>query len=307
MSVLSTARIPRKIRRSHGEQIGHFLVCCVLAMCVFVTLYPFWHVLMYSISDSKKAMVGGFFFWPKGLSIQGYKVIFKTAQIWVAFRNSITVTLVGTVCSVLLSAVTAYPLSRRRLPGRNKLAMIFFFTMLFSGGMIPTYLQVSRLGLLDKFWAMILPGCMSAYNMFILRNFMLSIPDSLEESARLDGANDIIILFQIMLPLCAPSLAAIAMFYGVSYWNDYMHCLLYTNSSDLQVLPLYLRAMLNLNTANAIAAADDLGLAYESGQTLTEESIKMTVVAVSVIPVLLVYPYLQRFYTKGITVGAVKG
>lgn len=300
-------RTKSKIHRSRGEQIGHFIICIVLGLCVFITLYPFWHVLMYSISDSKAAMVGGFFFWPKGFSLQGYKVIFKTAQIWVAFRNSILVTLAGTVFSVVLSALTAYPLSRRKLPARNTFAMIFFFTMLFSGGMIPTYLQVSRLGLLNTFWAMILPGCMSAYNMFILRNFMLGIPDSLEESARLDGANDIVILFVIMLPLCTPSLAALAMFYGVGYWNNYMHCLLYTNSNELQVLPLYLRAMLNLNTANAITAADDLGLAYESSQVLTEESIKMTVVAVSVIPVLMVYPYLQRFYTRGITVGAVKG
>ena len=154
---------------------------------------------------------------------------------------------------------------------------------------------------------MILPVAMSAYNMFILRNFMQGIPDSLEESARLDGANDIVILFRIMLPLCAPSLAAIAMFYGVGYWNNYMNCLLYTNSSSLQVLPLYLRTVLGGAAANALSASGDMSKIGEAASTLTEETVKMTVVAVSVVPVILFYPYLQRFYTKGITGGAVKG
>ena len=148
---------------------------------------------------------------------------------------------------------------------------------------------------------------MSAYNMFILRNFMQGVPDALEESARLDGANDVVIMVRIMLPLCAPSLAAIAMFYGVGYWNNYMSCLLYTNSSNLQVLPLYLRSVLGGAAANALSASSDLSQMGEASSTLTEETVKMTVVAVSIIPILVMYPYLQRFYTKGITIGAVKG
>ena len=295
------------IARTRGEQIGYAIIMLVLGLFAFSTIYPVWHVVMYSISDSKLAMSGGFFFWPRGFSLKSYKMVFQTSQIWIAYRNSILVTFVGTVMSVALSAITAYPLSRRRLHGRNFLSMVVFFTMLFSGGMIPLYLQVARLGLLDTFWSMILPTCMSAYNMFILRNFMQSIPDSLEESARLDGANDVVILFRIMLPMCTPSLAAIAMFYGVAYWNNYMNCLLYTNATGLQVLPLYLRTVLNSAAANALSASSDLSSLGEAASVLTEETVKMTVVAVSVIPILLVYPYLQRFYTKGITVGAVKG
>lgn len=296
-----------KIRRTRGERAGYFLICLVLGLFAFSTIYPVLHVIMYSISDSKKAMSGGFFFWPRGFSLLSYEMVFKTAQIWVSYRNSILVMLAGTAISVLLSAITAYPLSRKRLRGRNFFSMIIFLTMLFSGGMIPLYLQVQRLGLLDTFWSMILPVAMSAYNMFILRNFMQGIPDSLEESARLDGANDIVILFRIMLPLCAPSLAAIAMFYGVGYWNNYMNCLLYTNSSSLQVLPLYLRTVLGGAAANALSASGDMSRIGEASSTLTEETVKMTVVAVSVVPVILFYPYLQRFYTKGITIGAVKG
>lgn len=297
----------RKIRRSRGERIGHLIICIVLGLFAFSTVYPAWYVVMYSMSDSKMAMGGGLFFWPRGFSLLGYETVFKTAQIWVAYRNSLMVMLVGTVLSVLLSALTAYPLSRKRLHGRKFLAMVFFFTMLFSGGTIPLYLQVSRLGLLNTFWAMILPTLMSAYNMFILRNFMQSIPDSLEESARLDGANDIVILFRIMLPLCAPSLAAIAMFYGVAYWNNYMNCLLYTNSTSLQVLPLYLRTVLASAASNALTASGDMSKLGEASKTLTEETVKMTTVAVSIIPILIFYPFLQRFYMKGITVGAVKG
>lgn len=295
------------IARTRGEQIGYAIIMLVLGLFAFSTIYPVWHVVMYSISDSKLSMSGGFFFWPRGFSLKSYKMVFQTSQIWIAYRNSILVTFVGTVMSVGLSAITAYPLSRKRLHGRNFLSMVVFFTMLFSGGMIPLYLQVARLGLLDTFWSMILPTCMSAYNMFILRNFMQGVPDSLEESARIDGANDFIILVRIILPLCTPSLAAIAMFYGVHYWNNYMNCLLYTNATGLQVLPLYLRTVLNSAAANALSASSDLSSLGEAASVLTEETVKMTVVAVSVIPIILVYPYLQRFYTKGITVGAVKG
>ncbi len=295
------------IRRSKGERVGHFLICLFLGLFAFTTIYPVWHVIMYSISDSKQAMSGGFFFWPRGFSLFGYELVFKPSQIWVAYRNSILVTRAGTALSVLLSAITAYPLSRKRLHGRGFVSKAIFFTMLFSGGMIPLYLQVSRLGLLDTFWAMILPSAMSAYNMFILRNFMQGIPESLEESARLDGANDVIILFRIMLPLCTPSLAAIAMFYGVGFWNNYMNCLLYTNTNALQVLPLYLRTGLAGAAANALSASGDASRLGEAANTITEESLKMTVVAVSVVPIIVAYPYLQRFYTKGITIGAVKG
>lgn len=296
-----------RIRRTRGERIGHVIICIVLGLFAFSTVYPAWHVVMYSISDSKQAMSGGFFFWPRDFSLKGYEMVFKTAQIWVAYKNSLLVMLVGTVLSVSLSAITAYPLSRKRLHGRNFFSMVVFFTMLFSGGIIPLYLQVARLGLLDTFWSMVLPTCMSAYNMFILRNFMQTVPDALEESARLDGANDVIIMVRIILPMCAPSLAAVAMFYGVNYWNNYMNCLLYTNATSLQVLPLYLRSVLGGAAANALSASSDLNQLGEAASTLTEETVKMTVVAVSIIPILIMYPFLQRFYTKGITIGAVKG
>lgn len=298
---------PRRIKRTRGEQIGYFFIMLFLSLFAFSTIYPVVHVIMYSFSDSKLAMSGGLFFWPRGFSTLAYEMVFATEQIWISYKNSLLVTVFGTLISLAFSIITAYPLSRKRLHGRSWLQMVFFFTMLFSGGMIPTYLVVSKLGLTDTFWALFLPGCLNVYNMFILRNFMQAIPDSLEESARLDGANDIVIMLRIILPLCGPSIAAIAMFYGVHHWNGYMNCLLYTNSMRLQVMPMYLRTVLGGAAANALSASSNAGALGEAAKTLTEESVKMTTVAVAIIPIMCVYPFLQRFYTKGLTVGAVKG
>ncbi len=297
---------PTHIRRPRGEAAGQVIIVILLGLIAFSTLYPFWHVLMYSISNSKAAMSGGFFFLPRKPTFLSYQVVFKTSQIWVAYRNTIAKTVVGTTISITLTALTAYPLSVRRFRGRNFFSLLIFFTMLFSGGMIPTYLIVRDVGLLNTFWAMVIPGAMSAYNMFILRNYMQNLPSSLEESAHIDGANAFTTLIRIILPLSTPSLAAIAMFYGVGNWNGYMDCLLYTNTQKLQVLQLYLRVIMEQTAMNSLSSADAAAVNAASAE-LTDETVKMTTVAVSVIPILVVYPFLQRFYTKGITVGAVKG
>ncbi len=297
---------PTRIKRTRGEAIGQALIVIILGLIAFSTLYPFWHVLMYSISNSKASMSGGFFFLPRDPTLLSYQVVFKTSQIWVAYGNTIAKTVVGTVISLILTSLTAYPLSVRRFRGRQFFSLLIFFTMLFSGGMIPTYLIVKDLGLLNTFWALVIPGAMSAYNMFILRNYMQSLPASLEESAHIDGANAFTTLIRIILPLSTPSLAALAMFYGVGNWNGYMDCLLYTNNQKLQVLQLYLRVIMQQTAMNSLSSADAAAVNSASAQ-LTDETVKMTTVAVSVIPILLVYPFLQRFYTKGITVGAVKG
>ncbi len=182
--------------------------------------------------------------------------------------------------------------------------MMIFFTMLFSGGMIPTYLLMKDLGLLDNYLVYILPGAMSAYNMFILRNFFQSLPASLEESAFIDGANAVQIFAKIILPLSKPALAAVTMFYGVENWNSYMDGVLYVNSSKMQLLQVYLRQL--INASGSKGALGDLNN-LSSASALTEDTMKMTVIAVSVIPVLIVYPLLQKYYTKGVLVGAVKG
>ena len=292
-----------KIKRSKGEQTGYAIILAILILFAFSTLYPFWHVLMYSISDSREAMTGGLFLLPRSPTLLAYKTVFRTGQIFVAYRNTLLKTLVGTALSLVITALTAFPLSLRRLHGRNFFSMYIFFTMLFSGGMIPTFLVVQGLGLLDTFWALVLPGMMSAYNMFILRNYFQQLPAELEESAYIDGATPPVALACIILPVSAPCLAAVAMFYAVGNWNSYMDCLLYTSTARLQVLQIYLR-----NLISSVGAMDSIAV-VSGGETsaLTEETVKMTTIAISIIPILIIYPFLQRFYTKGITVGAVKG
>jgi putative aldouronate transport system permease protein len=292
-------------KRSAPEIFGMSINTIILFLLAFSTTYPFWHVMMYSISDSRAAMSGGLFFIPREPTLLAYQMLFKTRLIFIVYRNTIIRTVAGTILSLLVSALTAYPLSLNRFKGRSFFAMMIFFTMLFSGGMIPTYLVVRNLGLLDTLWALILPGAMSAYNMFILRNYFKSIPDSLEESALLDGANPLQVLFLIILPLSAPALAAIAMFYGVGNWNSYLDGVLYINSTDRQILQVYLRTM--LGTAGAKGVLGDISGNLSDASSLTEETMKMVTITVSIIPVLIVYPFLQKYYTKGILIGSVKG
>ena len=295
-------RTATRIQRGEGERAGHFFICLFLGLFAFTTIYPVWHVIMYSLSDSKQAMSGGFFFWPRGFSLLSYEMVFKTSQIWIAYRNSILVMAVGTVISVLLSAVTAYPLSRKRLRGRNFFSMVIFFTMLFSGGMIPLYLQVSRLGLLNTFWSMILPISMSAYNMFILRNFMQGIPYEIEEAASIDGASHVKKLFAIIAPLSLPSIATITLFCAVDYWNSYFNALIYIDDKNTAVLQIYLRELLM-----SIQQAEMNGIVDELANNNANDAIRGAAVFACTIPIILVYPFLQKYYVKGVTLGAVKG
>ena len=292
------------IKTSATDKITNWIIYIFLALFVFSTIYPFWHVLMYSVSDSGSASTGGLFFYPRDFTLLAYKMLFKTKTIFTAYGNTIGKTLFGTAISVVLTALTAYPLSLQRFKGRKIISMMIFLTMLFSGGIIPTFLLIKDIGLLDKFWVYILPGAMSAYNMFILRSFFQTIPPSLEESAHMDGANSLQILYKIVIPLSLPSLAAIAMFYGVGNWNSYMDGVLYINNPKLQLLQVYLLQL--IASSGAKGALSDVTSLGEASK-LTDETMKMTTIAVSVIPVLFVYPFLQKYYVKGVMIGSVKG
>lgn len=288
-----------------GERVGQIINGIFLGLMVVITIYPFWHVVMYSLSDSHASMSGGIFLWPREFSLLSYQQLLSTKQLYICYRNSLLKTLIGTGVSLLLTALTAYPLSLPRFKGRGFFSLMIFFTMLFNGGMIPTYLLIRDLHMLDTFWVYVLPASMSAYNMFILRNFFQSIPPSLEESALLDGANPFQVLFHIVLPLSGPALAALAMFYGVALWNGYMDNVLYVNDSNLQLLQNFLRQLIAAAGAKSGTVSEMADVSAAS--RLTEETVKMTVITVSVIPVLIVYPFLQKYYTKGVMVGSVKG
>lgn len=284
------------------KQSSH-IINIIMAIITLVTIYPFWHVVMYSISDSVKAMDGGLFIIPRGFSLANYAAMLKNNSIYLAYWNSILVTVVGTIINIILTATLAYPLSIKRFKGRNAISMMVFFTMLFSGGMIPTYILIDELNLLDSMWALILPTAISAWNLFIMKNFFQSIPPSLEESASLDGATPLRILVTIILPVSMPIIATMAVFYGVVHWNSYFNVILYINSQSKQTLPVFLRILLNSTAMDQVSSSNSA----TDVTAISQEGIKMAVIVAAVLPILVVYPFIQKYYVKGIMVGSVKG
>lgn len=288
------------------ERVGRGLIYIVLALATIITVYPFWYVIIYSLSDSKAATGGNVFLWPLEPTLAAFTRLAKISTVWTSYGNSILVTAVGTSLAVAMTATIAYPLSVQRLKGRGALSMMLFFTMLFSGGMIPNYLLIKTLGLLNNRWALILPGLGSAYNIMILRNFFQSIPSSLEESASIDGASPLTILTRVILPISLPALAVQAMFYGVGYWNSYFDSVLYIDDVSKISLQAYLRTLMNASSLSATAGGLDATDSV-SNAVLSEETMRMAAITAAIVPVIIVYPFLQRFYVKGIIVGSVKG
>ncbi|NSW90748.1 MAG: carbohydrate ABC transporter permease [Firmicutes bacterium] len=291
-------------KSTKGEVIGRIIIYFILGFLAFITLYPFWHVIMYSISNSRAAMEGGLFFYPRQPTLSAYILLAKNKLIFTTYKNSIIRTFVGTMVNLIMTASIAYPLSIKRFVGRNFWTMVIFFTMLFSGGMIPTFLLVKELRLLNSMWSLILPGAISAYNMFIMRNFFQALPPSLEESANIDGATPFRTLVSIIVPLSKPVFAAMAMFYGIAHWNAYIDCVIYIDDPAKQVLQVYLRSMINFSAFGQLGQAEDRAIA---GSGMSEETMKMAAISASVIPVLIVYPWLQKYYVKGVLIGSIKG
>ena len=291
------------MKRKPSERVAGIVLTVVMVFLAIITVYPFWHVVMYSISDPQRAAGGGLFFWPRGFSLIGFESLFKTKQIFTAYRNSLFVLVVGTSVNVVFTMLLAYPLSVQRFKGRNGITMFVFFTMLFSGGMIPSYLLVDSLGLLDSLWSLILPGTISAWNMIVMKNYFQSISPSLEESASLDGATPLTTLIRIIVPVSLPVIATVALFYGVAHWNSYFNAVLYISSQSKQILPIYLRSML---ASTAMDQATSAGITLDTA-ALTPETMKMATIVASVLPMLILYPFIQKYYVKGIMVGSIKG
>ena len=292
-----------KIRTSTGEKIFTVFNYTFITVLCLVMLYPFWHVVMQSFSSMEETLKGGMFLYPKGFNIDTYKSVFNNPQVFTGFGTSFMVTIVGTVLGTLLTAMTAYPLSKARLRGGKVMMVLVLFTMIFAAGMIPSFLLVQGLGLLDNRLALILPALVSAYNCIIMKNFFLSIPESLEESARIDGANDIRIFFSIIVPLSKATIATIALFMAVAYWNDYFSTVLYIRSSDKWALQAMLRNMLT-NTQQAMAQA---GVNVINTSNTNSETIKAGTIVISTVPILVVYPFVQKYFVTGVMIGGVKG
>lgn len=291
------------IKRGRGERtFGVFNYIFFILLCI-VMVYPFWHVIMMSLSSVEATAKGGIFLWPKGFNLDTYAQVFRDPSIWSGYLTTVLVTIFGTLFGTLFTATTAYPLSKKELPFARTMLLLVLFTMLFSGGMIPGYLLMKNLRLIDNRLALILPGLISAYNVIIMKSFFLTIPESLEESAKIDGATEVTIFWKIVLPLSKATIATIALFTAVGYWNDYFSTVLYINTKEKWALQAVLRYMLT-NTNQAMQSA---GVTVAAATNVTAATIKSASVVIATVPILCVYPFVQKYFVKGVMIGGVKG
>lgn len=264
-----------------------------------IALVPFVFVLAGSFATEAELATRSFFLWPETFSLRAYEAIFTSPAFLRAMITTVAVTAIGTVVQLMLTASMAYPLSKANLPGGRLMLSLIVFTMVFSGGMIPTFLVVKDLGLLDNYWALVLPMAINPFSLIIIKNFFQQLPGELEESAKIDGANELQTLWSIILPLSKPVLATFALFYAVGIWNDFMSPLLYLNDSSMWTLQMFLRQ---------VTVATDLSVVEQDPTQLPPaQGIKFAVIIVATLPIVLFYPFLQKHFAKGMLIGSVKG
>ncbi|MFG6357540.1 MAG: carbohydrate ABC transporter permease [Acetatifactor sp.] len=282
--------------------VGKVINYILLVVLAFVCLYPFLNVIAYSLSGYNAVLSGRVTFYPIDFTLSAYQQILGKTQIWNSMRTTVLVTVLGTALSLILTIFASYALSRSDLPGRKFLTGLILFTMYFGGGMIPTFLVVKGVGLYDTLGALFIPQAVNVFNFIVMRTFFRNLPESLEEAARIDGASYMQVLIKIVLPLSLPIIATIGLFYAVGYWNTYFDALLYIQDPNKYTLQLRLRSLLFGEELN------NSGVNLEGlGTQVMTQSLKMATVAVSTIPILIVYPWLQKYFVKGVMVGSVKG
>lgn len=290
---------------SAGDKAFIILVYVLLSAVMLIVLYPLIYIVSASFSDPQAVVSGKVMLWPVDVTLRGYKAVFRNPKILTGFMNSFIYMGVGTVVNLIMTMLCAYPLSRKEFTARNKIAALFVFTMYFSGGLMPTYMIVNKLGLINTRWAMIIPSAMSTYNMIIARTYMVnSIPDELYEAAQIDGCSPFKYLLKVVVPLCKPILAVLTLYYGIAKWNNYFDAMLYINDASLQPLTIVLREILIQNQIDPTMLTDASAIAKLQGIT---ELLKYAVIVVASVPVLAIYPFVQKYFVKGVTIGAVKG
>ncbi len=293
-----TLKVYKRFHVSVGTVFNYFIVTVFVIVCV----YPFLNVIAYSLSGNRPILSGEISIFPKELQLKSYQEILGKNSIWTSMGITVFVTAAGTALGLILTIGAAYALSKKRLKGRGIITGFILFTMYFSGGIIPTFLVVKDLHLVDSVWSLILPSAMNVFNFIVMRTFFTQLPESLEEAAVLDGCNDLSCLFKIVLPLSLPIIATIGLFYAVSYWNEYFSALMYIQSPEKFTLQLRLRQLLfteELNQLNNITEA--------MGSQVMAESLKMASIVVATLPIVAVYPWLQKYFVKGVMLGSVKG
>ena len=292
-------------KKTIEDIIVDFTVYVVLILFAITTLIPFLNILAKSFSESWAVAAGRVGIIPVGFKIAGYIYVLNSKDFFYAFFNTIFVVSFGTAISIILTSITSYVLSKKHIPGVKFIILIYIFTMIFSGGIIPTYLLIRQLGLLNNRWSLILPNMISVFNMLLVKNYFESLPESIEEAALMDGASNLRILFWIILPLSLPVLATVSLFYAVEYWNEYFYASMYISVASKHTLQLYLRNViteaLRINLGQTGSYAEDL---YDQ---IAPESVRAAIIMASTLPILLVYPFLQKHFIKGVIIGSVKG
>lgn len=290
-------------RRKSEDLVFDAVVNILAALIVIIVLYPLIFIVSASFSDPALVLSGEVLLFPKQITFEAYKNVFGNNQIWNGYGNSILYTVVGTLINLAMTTLAAYPLSRPDLPGRGGFMFIITLTMFFGGGLIPSYLLVKNLGMVNTMWALIIPGAIATYNLIVMRTyFQTSIPWEVQEAALIDGASNWKLLTNIILPLSKPILAVMVLFYAVGHWNSYFNALIYIRSKDLYPLQLVLREVLMVSQADAIDSS--VGL---ENKILLAESIKYVVIIISSLPVLVMYPFVQKHFVKGVMIGSLKG
>ncbi|MBP3644859.1 MAG: carbohydrate ABC transporter permease [Clostridia bacterium] len=295
----------RASRLSRSDRIFYTVVNLVVGILGLIVLYPLVYILSSSFSSPSAVAAGKVVLFPVNFSLRGYKAVFDYQAVYTGYRNTIFYTVVGTALNIALTMIAAYPLARRSLPGKGFFTFLFTFTMMFSGGMIPNYILMKELKIINTAWCMLLPGAISAYNLIVTRTFIQnSIPEELLEAAQIDGCNDTQFFFLFILPLSKAVMAVITLYYAVSHWNAYFSAFLYLNNRNLYPLQIFLREILIMNSVDTEMVMDTQMQEAMQGMA---DLLKYSLIVVSTAPILCIYPFLQRYFIKGVMIGSLKG
>jgi len=296
------AKKNNRIKGSVGHQLTTIMIYIFTGVAGIITLLPFLYIVAGSLATEQELTEKAFFIIPSVISTNAYKYIIETGDVFNGLKNSIYLTVVGTIVNMVMTTTFAYPLSKPDFKGRNVLLNMVIITMLFSGGMIPMFIWIKMIGLYDSYWSLILMGAISPFNMIIIKNFFQEIPRELEEAARIDGCSDIVTFTKIILPLSKPVLASISLFYAVGHWNNYFGPMIYLSDQSKETVQIVLRRIVLL-----AAGVQADGMDFDIMGTPPDKAVKMAATCVATLPILMVYPFIQKFFAKGVMVGAVKG
>jgi len=303
MAILATKK--NKIQDSAEDKVLYAVVNTFLIVFMLVVAYPLFFVLSSSFSSGEAVSAGRVLLWPVDFSVRGYEAVFKHKNILTGYRNTLLYTVIGTMFNIAVTMICAYPLSRRDMQWKRFYMIIFVITMYFGGGLIPTYIVINKLGLINTFWVMVVPGLMGVYNMIVARTFIMStIPLEVLESAQIDGCSDVHYFFRIVLPLSKAIIAVMGLFYGVGHWNAYFNAMIYLSDPKRYPLQLILRQILVLNQINYNDMMDPELIAANIGMA---DLLKYSLIVVATLPILAIYPFAQKYFIKGIMVGSLKG